>query len=183
MRNEKEEILEFWFHESTPTQWFQVNPEYDETIRKNFLKAWDKAKAGFYKDYEDDPDGALALIILLDQFPRNMFRDDPRCYETDAQALEVAEEAIKNGFDQMHPVLRRRFFYLPYEHSENMEHQNRAVELFEEIKEDDPIGYEYAIRHRKVIEKFGRFPHRNALLGRASTTDEIEFLKLTPQGF
>lgn len=183
MRNEKEEILHFWFEESVPAQWFQVNPDYDEDIRRRFLKSWERAKEGLYKDYVDEPDGALALVILLDQFPRNMFRDDARCYETDLLALRIAAEAIKNGFDQMHPVLRRRFFYLPYEHSENMEHQHRAVELFEHIQEDDPIGYEYAIRHRRVIERFGRFPHRNVLLGRASTIEEIEFLKLTPQGF
>lgn len=176
MKNTREDILSFWFTETTPAQWFQVSPQFDEMVREKFLDHFLLATRGYCDDWANSADGALALILTFDQFPRNMFRDDPKSYETDAKAISIAELSIERGFDQIFAPIKRRFIYLPFEHSENIDHQYRSVELFQTMKHDDPMGVEYAERHLRVIEQFGRFPHRNIILGRESTPAEETFL-------
>lgn len=177
MRDVKNEILEFWFEESDPKQWFQVNEDYDEKIKGKFEDSYDLAVQGIFDSWREGADGTLALIILLDQFPRNMFRNKPRAFATDSLALEFAKQAIERNFDDLLPVIQRRFLYLPFEHSEDLADQDKSVSLFEKIKKEDPLGYEYALRHQAVIEEFGRFPHRNKILGRDNTKEEQEYLK------
>lgn len=177
MKNTREDILSFWFTETTPAQWFQVSPEFDELVREKFLDHFHWAQKSHCDDWALSADGALALILTFDQFPRNMFRGMAEAYATDDKALNIAALAIERGFDQVFIPLKRRFFYLPFEHSENINDQYRSVELFTKMKDDDPMGLEYAERHLRVIEQFGRFPHRNNILGRESTPAEIAHLK------
>jgi uncharacterized protein (DUF924 family) len=183
MRDTKQEILHFWFVEAQPAQWFQINPDFDQMIRDRFLATCEMASDGVCDRWAEDAEGALALCIVLDQFPRNLFRGDARAFATDDKARRVASLAIRNGFDQVLAPLRRRFLYLPFEHSEDPEHQARSVSLFASMREDDPMGYEYALRHQDIITRFGRFPHRNSVLGRESTEDEMAYLNQPGSGF
>jgi uncharacterized protein (DUF924 family) len=177
MKNSIDDVLSFWFVETSPVQWFQISPDFDGLVKERFLDLFHFAEQGFCDAWAKNADGALALTILFDQFPRNMFRDTPDAYRTDSRALEIAELAIERGFDQILVPLKRLFLYLPFEHSENIDHQKRSVALCAQMKYDDPLRYEYALRHMKVIERFGRFPHRNKILGRDSTPEEIDYLK------
>ncbi len=183
MKDSQREVLDFWFVETAPVQWFQKNSVFDDMIRERFSSLYDMTKEGFCDGWAKDADGCLSLIIILDQFPRNMFRNTPRAFESDAKALSIARDAISKGFDQVIPQTKRRFIYLPFEHSENIEDQKRSVELFESMKDEDPLGYEYAVRHLRTIEKFGRFPNRNAALGRESTAEEAIYLDEVSIGF
>lgn len=183
MRDTKQEVLRFWFEESQPQQWFQVNESFDREIRERFLTTYEMAADDLCRPWAKDAEGALALCIVLDQFPRNIFRNSPMAYATDHKALLVAKEAIHKGFDQILTPMKRRFLYLPFEHSEELQDQVRSVKLFESMKKEDPIGYEYALRHKEVIERFGRFPHRNIDLGRASTPEELTYLNQPGAGF
>jgi uncharacterized protein (DUF924 family) len=183
MKNFQTDILNFWFTETQPKQWFQVSEEFDQSIRDRFMEPYEAAARGEFDEWQTDADGALALCVLLDQMPRNMFRGTPKAFETDKKALIVAKYAISKGLDQVLSPQKRRFVYLPFEHSENLNDQRRSVELFEKIKEDDPMGYDYAVRHLKVIENYNRFPHRNKILGRANTPDEEEYLAQPNAGF
>ena len=176
MKDSRQDVVRFWFEETAPVQWFQINPAFDNSIRERFADAYHMACAGYCNTWAQDADGALALILLFDQFSRNMFRGTPEAYATDARARTIAAAALETGFDQIHPPHRRRFFYLPFEHSENIDDQYRSVSLFATLREDDPLSYEYALRHLQTIERFGRFPHRNAILGRVNTPDEAKFL-------
>lgn len=173
----RDDVLSFWFVETAPVQWFQVSPAFDDKVKDRFLDLFQFAEQGFCDDWALSAEGALALTLVFDQFPRNMFRDTPRAYTTDGLALKVAEQAIDRGFDQLFVPQKRRFLYLPFEHSEDITHQDRSVALFATMKDDDPLGYDYALRHRKVIATFGRFPHRNVVLGRATTQDEMVYLE------
>lgn len=183
MKDIQEDILHFWFEETKPSQWFQVNPEFDAAVKDRFLEGYQMAVSGQFENWQNNADGALALIILLDQMPRNMFRGSPKAFETDRKALVVAKFAISKGFDQVHPVQKRRFMYLPFEHSENLSDQARCVELFEKIKDEDKLGHDYALKHMEVIEKYGRFPHRNKILERDNTPEEEEYLAQPGAGF
>ena len=183
MIDAKQDILSFWFEKTQPAQWFQVNPEFDESIRLRYHDQYEKASMGIFDDWKNDPDGCLALCILLDQFPRNMFRGSPKAYATDSKAIVFSKYAVSKGFDQVLSGVKRRFLYLPFEHSENLNDQRKCVELFEKTKKDDPLGYDYALRHLKVIEQFGRFPHRNAVLGRTNTPEEEVYLAQSGSGF
>ncbi len=183
MKDSQQEVLDFWFVETAPAQWFQKNDVFDDIIRERFAAVYDMAKNGIFDSWKKDADGCLALCVVLDQFPRNMFRDDPKAFATDAQALTIASHAIKKGFDQVLTPVKRRFIYLPFEHSENLEHQQLSVELFGSMQYEDPLGYEYALRHLRVIEQFGRFPHRNTILGRVSTPQELRYLGEPGAGF
>ncbi len=183
MRDTRHEILSFWFDELSPQQWFQSNPELDDQIRERFFITYEMARDGLCDHWISDVDGALALCILLDQFPRHFFRGKPEAFATDSNALLVVKQAIRNGFDQVLEPVKRGFLYVPFQHSENMSDQNRSVELMEAMKEDNPAGYDYALRHRIVIEKYGRFPHRNEILGRQNTPDEEEYLAKPGAGF
>lgn len=177
MRDTKQEVLYFWFEETQPSQWFQRNDEFDKIVRERFDMTYAMARDGLCDDWAVDAHGALALCIVLDQFPRNMFRRTASSYATDEKALLIAKAALHKGFDQVLDPLKRRFLYLPFEHSENMADQDRSVQLFESMKDDDPVGYEYALAHREVIRKFGRFPMRNKALGRESTKEELAYIE------
>ncbi len=183
MKDFQKDILNFWFVETQPKQWFQVSEEFDQAIRDRFMEPYDMAVCGKFDDWQNDADGALALCILLDQMPRNMFRGTPKAFDTDKKALIVSKYAISKGLDQVLSAQKRRFIYLPFEHSENLNDQRRSVELFEKTKNDDPMGYDYAMRHLRVIEEFNRFPHRNKILGRGNTPEEDIYLSNADAGF
>ena len=176
MKDSKRDILDFWFHEAKPAQWFQRNDVFDDLIRTRFGADYDLAAKGIFDGWMDDAEGALALVILLDQFPRNMFRDDPRAFATDAKARSVTRHALDKHFDLMLGVDQRAFLYLPYEHSEDLLDQDQSVALFARIKDKNPVYFDYALRHRDEIVRFGRFPRRNAALGRENTPEEVAFL-------
>jgi uncharacterized protein (DUF924 family) len=173
------QILAFWFGSGDrDKRWFEKNPAFDEEVHRRFLALHAEGAAGNLALWKNDTADCLALIVLLDQFPRNMFRGTPRAFATDALALEAARHAIARGYDRAMRPSERMFVYLPFEHAESLEEQARACELtapLAEFPETDDV-YRYAIAHRDVIRRFGRFPHRNAILGRASTPEEIEFL-------
>lgn len=183
MRDTKHEINHFWFEETSPQQWFQGTTALDDAIKERFLVTYNMAKDNLCDSWQSDEDGALALVILLDQFPRHIFRGRPESFATDKKGLLVAKQAIKNGFDQILEPVKRGFLYVPFQHSENIADQMRSVELMAAMKDENPAGYDYAKRHQVTIERFGRFPHRNAVLGRETTPEEEAFLKEKPAGF
>lgn len=177
MRDGRLEIIHFWFEETPPQLWFQVSEEFDRQVIDRFSGVYDMAKDGLSNGWASDAEGALALCIVLDQFPRHMFRGTPRAYETDAKALLQSKQAIQKGFDQILDPVKRGFLYLPFQHSEDLAEQKRSVELYGKMQHENPTGYRYAVRHLEAIERFGRFPHRNEILGRTSTPEELVFLK------
>lgn len=177
------EVLDFWLKETPAEQHFRADPALDAEIRRRFEIAWEEARNGAYAAWEYSADGALALIILLDQFPRNMFRGTAKAFATDALAREVAERAIANGFDLAQPEAVRSFFYLPLMHAEDLERQDLCLTLTRSRLGETHFSYPYAVRHRDVIARFGRFPARNAALGRPTTPEEAAFLRDNPQGF
>jgi len=183
MRDTKMEVLKFWFEETMPVQWFQKNDSFDQEVAERFMVTYEMAKKDLCADWTKDADGVLALCLLLDQFPRNMFRDSPKAFATDDKALLIAKEGLNRGFDTILSPIKRKFIYIPFMHSENIIEQKRCVSLFEKMKDDDPMSYEYALKHLEVIEKFGRFPHRNSVLGRNSSDEELNYLKLPGAGF
>lgn len=164
------EVLKFWFG-LKPEQWWDGGQELDHRIRQEYLKLWSEKRELPVQSFLTDPLTALAGVILFDQFPRNMFRGHADAYSTDPLALAIAKEAVSRGLDEELERTERKFLYMPFQHSENLDDQNRAVLLFTQIGDDQQIGY--AKHHRAIIEKFGRFPHRNSILGRASRPDEI----------
>ncbi|MDA5192618.1 DUF924 family protein [Govanella unica] len=177
MTTEADDILKTWFHDIGPNGWFATSDETDSLLRTRFLKVYE-AQAISLEHAELwllRPTWALALVLLLDQFPRNMFRDKARAYATDGLALTVAREAIEHGHDLETPVDRRIFFYLPFEHSEKLADQEEAISLIRE-RADLHDYLKYAEAHRDIIRRFGRFPHRNAILGRSSTDEETAYL-------
>jgi uncharacterized protein (DUF924 family) len=167
------DVLAFW-REAGPDRWYDRDEVFDTAIRTRFLPTYEAAAAGGLSDWETTADGALALVIVLDQFPRNMFRDDPRAYAADPPARAVADRAIVRGFDQQVGAGERLFFYLPFEHSEEAPDQARSVALHRAL--DDADSLKWAQLHADIIARFGRFPHRNAVLGRKTTPDEQAFL-------
>jgi uncharacterized protein (DUF924 family) len=169
-----EGVLRFW-REAGADRWYRADPEFDALVRARFLVTHEAAAAGALSAWEQTPEGALALVIALDQFPRNMFRRTARAFATDALALAVATRAIERGFDRAFPMPERNFFYLPFEHSEKLADQERSLALCESSGDVDAI--KWAKLHLDVIRRFGRFPHRNETLGRASTPEEIAFLE------
>jgi uncharacterized protein (DUF924 family) len=172
-------VLEFWFRgDAEREEWFRKDPSFDDEIRARFLSLYEEAARGALAAWRASPRACLALIVVLDQFPRNMFRDTARAFATDALALDAARHAVACGHDRALRGVERTFVYLPFEHSENLADQERALELFE----GNP-NFEWARRHWEIIRRFGRFPHRNAVLGRQSTPAEIEFLKLPGSSF
>ena len=170
------DVIEFWFAPETKEKWFKPTPEFDQEVRDRLGALHDRGAAGDLGDWETTPEGCLALLILLDQAPRNMFRDDARSFATDATARGVSDRAIAAGHDLATSIERRDFFYLPFEHSEDVEDQRRALQLFSErCNAGDNV--KWAERHLVVIERFGRFPHRNKVLGREPTPEETEYLE------
>jgi len=170
-----DEILQFWLDECGPEHWFEQDETLDQTIRDRFGDTWQGATQGQYGLWLTYPNGALAYIILTDQFSRNMFRDDARAFATDRAALAAAKSAIAKGWDLRVDPPARQFFYTPLEHSENLCDQDRAVRLSCERMKDAAFLL-HARAHREVIRQFGRFPHRNACLGRKTTAVEQSHL-------
>jgi uncharacterized protein (DUF924 family) len=168
------EIITFW-REAGYERWYKKDEAFDAEIRRRFLATWEAALAGHRDDWQDNDDGTLALLIVLDQFPRNMFRGDPRTFASDPKAREVADHAIARGVDQRLDSVMRQFIYLPFEHSEELADQERSVMLFKALGDADNLRY--AEIHEDIIRKFGRFPHRNQVLGRETTDAEAAFLK------
>jgi uncharacterized protein (DUF924 family) len=169
-----DELLSFW-RAAGPDRWFASDAAFDAEIRRRFLATYEAAAVGRLSDWEEAAEGALALTIALDQFPRNMFRGAPRAFTTDPLARAIARRAIARGFDAQMPVRERNFFYLPFEHSEDLSDQEYSVALAESTGDAENI--KWARLHDDVIRRFGRFPHRNEILGRVSTPEEIAFLK------
>ena len=163
------DVLKFWFG-LRPEQWWDGGAELDHHIRQQFLKLWAEKRQLPVDAFLDSALTAVAAVILFDQFPRNMFRGHADAYATDHMALAIAKDAIDAGFDDQLAPDERKFLYMPFQHSENMEDQNRAVLLFTELGDEQQLGF--AKKHRDVIARFGRFPHRNAILGRAPRPDE-----------
>ncbi|MDA9466819.1 DUF924 family protein [Bradyrhizobium sp. CCBAU 53415] len=172
-------VLAFW-REAGRERWYAHDDAFDTEVRRRFLPVWHKAAAGELASWEDSDDGALALVIVLDQFPRNMFRDDPRTFSSDALARDVARRAIDRGVDRRVDPVLREFLYLPFMHSEHLSDQEHCVALFQNAgnadKADNAENLEYARVHADIIRRFGRFPHRNRVLGRPTTKEEQAFL-------
>jgi uncharacterized protein (DUF924 family) len=180
------DILDFWFPAETrpgPSRpdgadnsaWFRPPPGFDDEVRRRFLAAYEDAAAGGLDGWAATADGALALVVLLDQMPRNMFRGQARSFATDDKALAVAREAVERGFDREIPAAWRKFFYLPFEHCEDRAMQALSVALF--AAAGDKEGLRWAEMHKAIVDRFGRFPHRNAILERPSTPEETAWLK------
>jgi uncharacterized protein (DUF924 family) len=166
------DVLAFW-RAAGPDKWFTKDSSFDDDIRSRFLATCEAAAARAL-GWDDTPEGALALLIVLDQFPRNIFRGSARAFAADPLAREVATRAIARGFDQQVAVTERGFFYLPFEHSETLADQERAVALNRARGDADAL--KWAEMHADIIRRFGRFPHRNAVLGRTTTPEEQAFL-------
>jgi uncharacterized protein (DUF924 family) len=167
-----ETVLSFW-REAGPDRWFEKDDAFDAEIREKFLATYEAAARGELAGWEVSAESALALVIVLDQFPRNMFRGDARTYATDERARRTANLALKRGYDLDVPEDERSFLFLPFMHSEDLNDQNRCVELYRAAKDE---SLSHAERHRDIIRRFGRFPHRNAMLGRDTTPDEQAYL-------
>lgn len=179
-------LIDFWFRPSDDPDrekhreiWFRSTTEFDDALRREFLADYEAAAAGKLESWEASPEGTLALLLLLDQIPRNIFRGLPRTYATDAAARAVADRALARGFDQMVVPAWRLFFYMPFHHSESIDDQRRAAALAAGLPRNRDRGgslRRYGRPYVEVIGRFGRFPHRNAILGRQSTPEEIAFM-------
>lgn len=187
-----DEILDFWFGREDEADygkprkvWFTKKPQFDEEIRTRFMCEYQLAAAGKLYHWKSSPFGCLALILLLDQFPRHIFRGTPQAFVTDPQALSCAQHAVANGYDRQMLPVQRWFVYLPFEHSEDVADQRQSVELFRMLSSDPDSAscLDWAIKHKEVIERFGRFPHRNKILGRKTTPEEEAFLKQPGSSF
>ncbi len=192
--SQAEEILSFWFgeprddkayYEERHRLWFAHDPQFDQDVRDHFTSDYQMAAARKLMDWQETPQVGLALVVLLDQFPRNMFRGDARAFATDPLAREVAVSLIQTRSDRCLLPIERLFVYLPFMHSEDLAHQRQSVALFQQLAQERDYldSVSYAIRHREIIERFGRFPHRNAILGRPSTPEEVEFLQQPGSSF
>ena len=171
------DVLKFWFG-LTYDEWWKGGSEIDHRIKQRFLKLWAEKRQLPVESFLDDPLTALAGVILFDQFPRNMFRGHAEQFATDHLALAIAKDALEKGFDENLQQQERGFLYMPFQHSENVADQNRGVLLFTELGDHEQLGY--AKKHRDVIERFGRFPHRNAILGRAPRPEEVAAGEVVP---
>jgi uncharacterized protein (DUF924 family) len=175
------DILQFWFSDRARALWFEKDAAFDADIGARFGPLVHQAQMGAFDDWRSSPDGALALLLLLDQFARNVFRGQAKAFLGDPRARAIAAEAVARGFDQRYPFPDRVFFYLPFEHCETLANQDRFIALLEGcMREFGDVAaefLEYGHRHRTIIKRFGRFPHRNEALGRESTEEEVEFLR------
>ena len=174
MKNPIKEVLDFWFDQNNQDKWFNSTPEFDVEIQQRFEPLWQSASENMLTSWEVTADGCLALCIVLDQFPLNMYRGDNKSFQTEQQSILVAKEAIGKGFDDLIDNDRVAFLYMPLMHSEKLEDQNLCVACFAKRNLEDNLRF--AKHHRGLIEEFGRFPHRNEVLGRKSTEQEIDYL-------
>ena len=184
------EVLRFWFggpgeRGRRRKSWFEKSDAFDREVRERFLALYELGCAGALAGWRAEPQACLALIVLLDQFPRNMFRGTPRAFAADTLALGAARHAVAQRYDEGYLPVERLFAYLPFEHSEALEDQQRTCDLTRPLERFPETfdAYRYAVAHLDIIRRFGRFPHRNAILGRASTPQEIEFLKQPGSSF
>jgi uncharacterized protein (DUF924 family) len=168
-------IIDFWFHELTPKQWWGGNPELDRLIDKRFGKQHKAASMGELWSWRNSAQGALAEIIILDQFSRNIYRGTALAFAADGIALVLAQQAIDRGYDKELELIMRGFLYMPFMHSESAKIQEQSIAFNKAADKDQSL--DYALRHKEIIDRFGRLPHRNHILGRISTPEEIEFLK------
>lgn len=175
------EVLKFWFKELGPTKWFEKNESIDLEIKKRFLPILDVAKKVELYSWRHTPEGRLAEIIVLDQFSRNIYRNDKRSFEVDNLALSLAQEAIYQKADQELSPDKKAFLYMPFMHSESLAIQGLSLNLYKQKGLEN--NFEFAKRHFEIIERFGRFPHRNSILGRLSTKEELDFLKTPNSSF
>ena len=175
------EIINFWFTELSPSQWWLKSAELDETISRRFAAIHQRAIKGLLYQWRATAEGALAEILVLDQFSRNMYRDQPGAFAQDILALVLAQEALRRSLDQHVPVQQRHFFYLPFMHSEEALFQQESVHFFTGL--GDAGALDFAEQHKVIIDRFGRFPHRNAILGRNSTDEEEVFLQQPGSSF
>jgi uncharacterized protein (DUF924 family) len=174
-----DDVIHFWFEELEPANWFTRNGQIDARIRERYEPLYERLRTAATDSYST-PEASLAAVIALDQFPRNIYRNSPRAYEADGQALLISQYAIDRKFDRELAPKQRTFLYMPWQHSESASAQARSIELFAQLGDKGTLGY--AQRHKEVIDRFGRFPHRNAVLGRTSSAEELEFLR-THKGF
>ena len=169
---EPADIIDYWFSEKSKQFWFASTPSIDKEITFRYETVWEKAASGGLSSWGETADGSVALIIILDQFPLNMFRGKAKGFKTESMAVEVALNAIDNGFDEEMDNEKLLFLFMPLMHSENLDHQNLQVYLFEKYN----FNLEFSKHHRDLVKKFGRFPHRNEILGRMSTMEELDYL-------
>lgn len=169
------DVLDFWFEELTPQQWFVKDPALDKTIADRFEPVYRHIVNGECEDWLQTAEGSLAYVIVLDQFARNIFRDQAQAFAADSRAITAAQQGVTKGFDQQLEKSRRHFLYMPYMHSEDPSVHETAVKLFTAL--GNYMTLEYEFKHKAIIDRFGRYPHRNAVLGRESTPEELEFLK------
>ena len=172
-----QEVTDFWFV-LAPEQWWKADPELDEDVRARFLPLWREQRMGTADAFLSSPEEALAAIILFDQLPRNMFRGHADSFATDHLALQIAKRGIDLGYDERLEPPKRGFFYMPFQHSEDLGDQQRSIGLFTALGDADQLRF--AKKHHDVVERFGRFPHRNAMLGRKPRADEIEAGNVVP---
>lgn len=169
---EPSDVIDYWFSEKSKQFWFASTPSIDKEITSRYETVWEKAASGGLSSWGETADGSVALIIILDQFPLNMFRGKAKGFKTESMAVEVALNAIDNGFDEEMDNEKLLFLFMPLMHSENLDHQNLQVYLFEKYN----FNLEFSKHHRDLVKKFGRFPHRNEILGRMSTMEELDYL-------
>jgi uncharacterized protein (DUF924 family) len=174
------DILEFWFEKSSVKRWFNATPEFDDYIHTHYLNTWVQASNGELDNWQSSAPGALALIIVLDQFPLNMFRGTAKSFSTESNAIAVTRQAIRHKFDMHLERKHLPFLYMPLMHSENLEDQNDSVRLFEKASLDTNLRF--AKHHQNIIKTYGRFPHRNEILNRISTSEELDYLA-SPSAF
>ena len=174
------DVLAFWFSETTKKLWFKSTPAFDQSLREEYEALWIQASDGELDIWQESAHGSLALIIVLDQFPLNMFRGEAKSFSTEYQAINVTRNAISRGFDSQLNSVEVPFLYMPLMHSEKLDDQNDSVELFERAGLENNIRF--AKHHREIIKKYGRFPHRNKILARTNTAEEIKYLA-SPQAF
>lgn len=176
-----QEVLKFWFEESAPEQWFRKDEKFDRIVARRFSELHHRAARCELFEWRREARGRLAEIIVLDQFSRNMFRGTPQAFATDTLALALAQEAMSAGADQVFDAQQRTFLYMPYMHSESPEIHRVAEQIFRQHGNETNLDYE--LRHKAIIDRFGRYPHRNDILGRVSTPAEVEFLNQPGSAF
>ena len=192
MPSKADEVLDFWFGRASEPgygefrdEWFHKDPEFDARVTDQFAGLYEEAAAGDLDGWRDEARSCLALVIVLDQFPRNMFRGDGRTHAEDGRALGASKYAVEHALDRELPAFQRMFLYMPFMHSESVEDQRRSVEMFERLAGEPgaPDVVSYAVAHRDIVERFGRFPHRNEILNRQTTPEEAEFLTTEGSSF
>jgi uncharacterized protein (DUF924 family) len=175
-----QELINFWFSEAVSKHWYNSTKAFDRALLEAYEQTWLDAKQARLDHWQQSAEGSLALVILLDQLPLNMFRGQAKCFTTEAQSRDVAGAAIEKGFDRELAVNQVSFLYMPFMHSEDLDDQALGVKLFDKPGLEN--NYRFARHHHGIVERFGRFPHRNKILGRQSTDAEIEYLN-SKQGF